>query len=443
LTVAVAVGGFLHLTSRSIWGDEAISISYARRSPTGLHDSILADPNMSLYYALLWAWTHLVGDRLAAIKIPSVASAALTVPVVYALGARLFGQRAGLAAALLLSVNAYFLTFAQEARGYSLVTLLTALSFYLFVRALDHPTPGRLTAYAVVSALAFYAHFFAVYVTLIQVAALVIVRGRRAFCRRWLAVYAGVGAMVAPICYQALRVEPDPIGWVPPPGWRTLGEIARDLAGTGVLLTFASLALVAGALSQLARTEHRRFAVALTAAWLVVPTATAFLVSQVHPMLLPRYVVISVPALALLVGAAVAEVRPKRLGAACLAVLVALSAYPLWRWYERPALEDWKSTSAFVLARARDGDGVAFQRSSTVPAFAYYERHSRERPALDWGHRRLVIPPHASRIWLVLYQSGTEAQELRARLRRRDLHRVVRGDFHGNIRVELFASRDQ
>ena len=152
----------LRLGKRSIWFDEAVSVSYAKRSWADLWDVVTgSDPNMSVYYALLKIWVAIFGDGLWAVRSLSVVAAALTVPVIYALGMRLLGPQWGLAAAVLLSTNAYFLSFAQEARSYALVTLLVTVSMYFFFADLDRLRRTNRVAYILTSSLAFYAHFFA------------------------------------------------------------------------------------------------------------------------------------------------------------------------------------------------------------------------------------------------------------------------------------------
>ncbi len=59
-----------------------------------------------------------------------------TVPVAYLLGLELRGRRAGIAAAAFVAVNPMLLWYSQEARGYALFSLLTAVAALYFVRAL-------------------------------------------------------------------------------------------------------------------------------------------------------------------------------------------------------------------------------------------------------------------------------------------------------------------
>jgi mannosyltransferase len=440
LTLATAGVGFIRLGSRSIWGDEAFSISYAVQSLHGLAASVRRDPNMSLYYGGLWLWTRVFGDGVVSVRSMSVLFAALTVPVVYLLGDRLFGRRAGIFAALLLATNAYFLVYAQEARGYSLVTLLTALSMYFFVDALERERHAPLVGYVVSSALAFYAHFFAVYVTLAQVAVLVAAR-RRAVGARWVAAYAAIAALVAPIAYHSLALGENPISWIPRPGLHTLAVGLRSIGGNGTASAVAALVVLAIGLPFAARARPHRFSLALTAAWLLTPIVVSFAVSQRHPMFLPRYLVVSIPALALLLGAAVTAVRPQAGGLVLTAVVLLSSVTSLHHWYTRPGIQDWKGATAYLLARAEPGDGVAYEMSWALPAISYYERRAPIRPPLRWGARDNTFPAHPGRrMWLVLYEGrGQTAERLRSSLRSRGLRRVALRAFHGDFMLEAYA----
>jgi mannosyltransferase len=349
ITLATAGACFLRLGSRSIWGDEAVSISYAARSLHGLVDSVTGDPNMSLYYAALWVWTRVFGDGVVAVRTLSILFAAATVPVVYALGIRLFNRTAGLFAALALAMNAFFLVYAQEARGYSLVTLLSALSMLFFLEALDRPSRLPLVGYALASALAFYAHFFAVFVTLVQLVFLAVTRRRTALSARWIATYAAIVALVAPIAYHSLAFGVNPISWIRHPGIHALTQAARDIGGDGAVPALTALVALAVGLPLAAKLVPQRPALALTGAWLLAPALLSFAVSQKHPIFLPRYLVVSLPALALLLGAAVTAARPALLGIALAGGLLVAASTSLYQWYRRPPVENWQQASAYLL----------------------------------------------------------------------------------------------
>jgi mannosyltransferase len=437
LGVATGLFAFTRLGARSIWADEAISISYALEPVRGLARSVSHDPNMSLYYGLLWIWERIFGDSVFAIRSMSVLCVVLTVPAVYAIGARLFGRTTGLIAALLLATNAFVLTYAQEARGYSLVLLLTTVAAYFFVDALDGPRRS-LYAYVAFSALAFYAHFFAVFVTLGQACSVFAQREGAAGRRRWAAAYSAMGILVAPVAYRSLTLGENPISWIPRPGGHGLWAGLRSLAGDSVVAVVVLAAVLGLAAPALRRTFDR--GIALVAAWAFLPIVVSFVVSQIHPLFLPRYLIVSSSGIALLLAVAISRSAPKVAVASLVAILA--SATPgVWHWYHRPPVEDWKFASAFLASRMQPGDGAAYEMSWAIPALSYYAPNQ-----LRWGPADDVLPtPIGNRVWLVLYHDngsfGASALKMRAVLRRRGLQEVAKTDFRPRFQIELFAKR--
>src|SRR5207302_11036080 len=123
---------------------------------------------------------------------------AALVPVAFGVARRLVSERAGLIAALLVAVNPFLVWYSQEARAYALLALLSALSFWAFVRALDEPEPRRLYLWALVSAAAVLSHYFAGYLVAVEAAWLVFVTRRRSAVLATAAV-AAVGAALIPL----------------------------------------------------------------------------------------------------------------------------------------------------------------------------------------------------------------------------------------------------
>jgi uncharacterized membrane protein len=100
------------LTAKSFWLDEGLSVEVARLPwPRLMHALWFGDANMSLYLLLLRHWLTF-GNSEGFIRGLSVLFSVATVPPIFFLGARLFGRRAGLLAALLLAVNAYHIHYA-------------------------------------------------------------------------------------------------------------------------------------------------------------------------------------------------------------------------------------------------------------------------------------------------------------------------------------------
>jgi len=132
---------------------------------------------MCLYYVLLHWWMNL-GQSEFALRSLSVIFALATVPVTYAIGKCTVGKRVGIVSALLLTVNAFFLRYAQEARGYSFVLLLVTLSSYFFVKSVQRPSWKLWIAYIASSVLAGYAHIYACLVLIAHAISLAFLRRR-------------------------------------------------------------------------------------------------------------------------------------------------------------------------------------------------------------------------------------------------------------------------
>ena len=155
---------FLQIDKKSIWLDEASSIAVADLNWRNLfHLFSFREANQGFYYILLKLWLPL-GKSEFAIRGLSAVFAIVSVPFIYGIGSRLFTPQAGLLAALFLSVNAFFIEFAQEARGYSLLLLLVIVSTYYFIKTINQPFLINKFGYVITSSLAVYTHFFAVLV---------------------------------------------------------------------------------------------------------------------------------------------------------------------------------------------------------------------------------------------------------------------------------------
>jgi mannosyltransferase len=179
----IVVGAAIRLSTlgeQSFWYDEATTQAIVAH---GLGHVLSAVPKTEstppLYYVLLWLWAQVFGHGEVGLRSFSALCGTLTIPVVWAIGRNLMSERAGLVAALLAAVNPFLFWYSQEARSYSLLLLLSALSLLALVRALQTPTRGRVLAWGLISAAALGAHYFAAFVLVPEAAGLLIALRRR------------------------------------------------------------------------------------------------------------------------------------------------------------------------------------------------------------------------------------------------------------------------
>lgn len=286
---AVVVGFSLALNDlgeESLWIDEGATFRSISGSWGDLGQVYTdAEPNTILYYAVLKLATGVIGTSEVALRLPSAAFAAAAVPVVAAIAARVYGIRAAVIAAGLLALNPFLVYFAQEARTYTLVVLLSSASTLLFMRALDPGARGwgRWGAWALVSAAAAWAHLFAAFVIAAQLAALAL-HPRRPPARVLLAAGAAVAVLMAPLVVVFLNERPDDFGFIQPTSFEIVSATVRGFAG-GTVLAWILLAAAAGGLVAAVADWRRgaggpeRWQLALIALWFVLPFVLAVLVS--------------------------------------------------------------------------------------------------------------------------------------------------------------------
>jgi mannosyltransferase len=439
LTLLAAVLGFLRLDYRALNLDEAISIRYAQGSWSGLWDTVTgSDPNMSAYYALLKIWTPLFGEGLVAVRSLSVLAAALCIPVVYAIGTRLFGVHAGLLAGLLVSTNVFFLRYAQEARSYALVTLLTALATYFFLLELGRTRRLARVGYVAVSTLAFYAHFFAAWVILIHVLTLV---ATRRLGRSWLVGYAVMAVLVAPMVYVVATLDGDPVGWLGEPDAGAIPATFAQLAGDSFLHLGAVVAVSVVALRWAVRSTRLAFGLAFTASWAVVPVLGGFALSEVKPVFLAKYFIVCLPAVALLAAGAITALRPTAVAIAAACALLVLSVPELRTWYGFPGQEGWRALATYVHDRALPADGIVYNAPYAGDSVRGHWP-SGEAPVPTRVRAGSGGTPAATRarVWLVLAHSQPTTESLRSALLE-DYRLDSRQGFDGDIAVELYSRR--
>lgn len=312
-----------------------------------------------LYYTLAWVWTQLTGTGEFGLRSLSALAGVATVPVAYLLGAELRGRRAGVVAAALVAVNPMLLWYAQEARGYALVVLLTTLAAFYFVRALASPGRKDMTLWGVFSALALATHYFAIFPIALE--AIWLLWRRRRAALSGVSIVALAGLALAPlVIHQASLGHAE---WI---GGRSLGHrlweagvtffigetgdiIARPEtvlpAAVPVLAALAALALLA----LRADREERRSAgwmLALVAVTVLLPLTVA-LIAPDKDFVLARNLLPALVPLLVALAIAVTLRAARRVGLVLGVILIVYSlGFSVWASFS-PNLQrpDWEAVA--------------------------------------------------------------------------------------------------
>src|SRR5690349_5103552 len=153
-TLLALVLGTIGIGRREFFPDEAYTWSTIDRSfPALVRVIVKHEAFQVLHTVLLWP-VNQVSSSSTWLRYPSVLFFAATVPAVYLLGRRLFDERAGLVAGLLLAANAFALQYAQEARSYAMALMLASYAAAALAREVTEPTRWSRPAWIVLSAAA-------------------------------------------------------------------------------------------------------------------------------------------------------------------------------------------------------------------------------------------------------------------------------------------------
>ncbi|MBM3658495.1 MAG: DUF2723 domain-containing protein [Actinobacteria bacterium] len=377
--VLSAVLGSIRLGHKSLWYDEGFSAMHASRGVGGVVDVARhLDANMPLFALVLAPWRTL-GDGEAAMRSLSVVCGALTVVAVFLLAARLFDRVTGLVAGFLFAIAPFAVQYSQQLRGYSMLLLLTVLGTWCFVNAIETRRTAWFVLYAVVAALAAYAHLVALFVIAAQAASLLFYGLRRLPWGR-LVLSAAIGAVVLVPLAALILSAADNQGVTDTVTLGSIPRVAEEVAGGWALLVvLGGLSLVPVVLTVRGLRSEGPSPTTWRPALVVCGIVVPFLGVLGGALVMgrnwsERYVIIILPALVIGAAVAIRAIARQRLAAAVglVVVITVLSVIEVTRWYDAPPVDDWRAATAAVLRGSTPDDGIVFCASPVRVPFEYY-----------------------------------------------------------------------
>jgi len=453
------------LDYQSLWSDEGASVVMANRSAGDIVEQSAGDIHPPGYYLLLHTWTRLAGTSEFGLRYLSVALGLALVAVTERLGHRLLDRPAALAGALLAGISPLLIHYGQEARMYTLLALLCAVSTYLMLGYLRSPPPSwRLALFVAASAGALYSQYFAGAILALQNLLFFIVWGVSRLHRLrtpspfplppspsilgWLAAQAAVALLFVP---WVLKAWPTINSWPATSEPYALAQLvsrvlpvfsfgsAWDTTTTGKTIVLVLALLVAGVAwpllaPALPQTRERWRGLAIILLLAVGPVLVMYLLSVRRPFYHPKFLLPAVPFFSLWLACGVVALAglgwrmaslirlptsAVRLAAAAIAI-TALGAVGFAQsraaeaYYSDPkyARDDYRGLARYVERQIQPGDAVVLNAPGQSEIFGYYYRGDApfyplptERPAQrDSTERRMAaLAAEHRRLWLVLW----------------------------------------
>ncbi len=149
--------------NQGFWYDEIFSLqNFFRAEWTEIFTS-MPDPNHHpLYTIIAKLCIGALGESEWSARLPALVAGAATVPSLFRMGERFLGRVPGLVGSGFLCVHMWHVYFSQDARGYSLMILLSLFSWWLFLLLLEEISYARAAGYVLVTVLSLYTHLYSI-----------------------------------------------------------------------------------------------------------------------------------------------------------------------------------------------------------------------------------------------------------------------------------------
>ena len=391
-----AVLSFWRIDAKSLWLDEAVTWDYASQSSVVEAGRMIieSDTHPPLYSFAVYYWMKLGGGE-GMLRAPSAMAAVVCVWLVYLVGRRLGDERTARIAALLQALSAHAVYFAQEARGYAVLTAMALALGWLLLRMAD--SGGRIrwsdcAAYSVLAA----ASLYTLQVSLLVIVAhwvlfLALVKRTRTNVFRGLTAQLCAGLAFLPWAPVALsryvlflpRIRAK--GAAAPVGVWDICEVVREwvlgpIHWTGGGADEAALTILGCgvAIAGLAAWWGRRRAFLFLGVSLIVPLLGFVLMPgpRIHEFE-SKHLVFLQP-ICVLAAAGLLRLRARLLGSVLLGVVVLVNGTQLWEYYgDDFQKERWSELAHELCDREKHGDICLFNPPYVRLPFRYYYHSGR------------------------------------------------------------------
>ncbi|MFI5459185.1 MAG: glycosyltransferase family 39 protein [Isosphaerales bacterium] len=391
--VLVAAGLRLSsLDSTSLWYDEVVTMRVARAaSPTALLSRLdqIDGTRAPLHPLVLQAWLRVIGASDLAGRSFSALCGLLTLVVIYRLGCQTFDQATARWAAWLAAVCPPLVYYAREARMYAWLTLLTCISWLVFISFRRGAKPAHCLVYWLLLTSLVYSHPLGLFMVAAHGLAFVLVRSSlKLSVRAWLLIQLAVILAITPWLGRYMDHGTD----YPMPRYsiRFLLAVPIEYVGGNAIVLVICMAIIAiGLLSWRPIGLERRPAIAgatenlILITWTATPPVLMYLYSYLFQPIFgpPRYHLFIAPAYLILLAHGLSKLpRIVRWPAAAGGLVVSLSLIRA-DVYSQVVKADWRGLAGWLSRQEQSTDAPGPRQPITVvihPSDPHFRREQLE-----------------------------------------------------------------
>ncbi|MFI5322022.1 MAG: glycosyltransferase family 39 protein [Thermodesulfobacteriota bacterium] len=403
--IVAAIPRFFGLEREGIWYDEAVSISVSKLGFADIFKWVFnntAETNPPFYYMILHCWIPEFGDSEFVSRIPSAFFGSLSIFAIYAVGKLLSDKKTGLIAALILATSVLHISFAQEARGYTLMVCLILASYYSLLQLTIKRRTLYTITYIVSTVLLVYTHYYGVMIVLAQniFCFTLLLKNKKIGVLGigwWLKLQVITGLFLLPGLFSlaviALKIQKG--FWVPEQSTEDVWQYFNKYAGSIYLLVlFLAFTLysVAGLRKVKYRRENKKSGkpaieladtvriseggrLYMLLLWMVVPILVPFLISLVSsPILIARYTIGASLAFYLLASKGIGNMNKLWLSLAVAGLIVVFSCFNITGYYKSVGRHQWRELMSYIESNAQSGDVIVVSPIYESVTAEYYNK---------------------------------------------------------------------
>lgn len=378
---------FIFISNKSYWFDETFGILTVKDWHKMLLVFYRDEGNMWFYYFILYFWIKL-GDSELIVRTLSALFGLASIPFVYVLSKNFFTKFEARLTTFLVACNFFFIFYAQQARGYSLLFLLLCINAYLLFKITKNNKIIYLIFYILSSVLVIYTHLYGALVIFAEQFSLIFLSTRKKLYPILFIPNIIIFLLLLPL-FLSPSFHGSQINWLPKPKITNILGIFVLLSGdflplviTFIPLFLYGLFIVYKCKKQVLKNFHKYWEYIFLVSWLVIPIIISFLISVFFkPIYQSVYFIICLFPFLLLISRIIHFIKYKKVKILLIFLIFFFSFVRLYGWYTQNNLlksvisnntEDWKGATSYVIDNSIAGDSVIFYPYIAKQPFYFY-----------------------------------------------------------------------
>ena len=382
LTGILLIGTVLRiydLGTESLWIDEAISMLWAKQSPSHIMARAALDVHPPLYFVILHYWINLFGDSEFSARLLSAIIGIISIFMIFKVGSLIFGSDVGLLSAFIMATSVFHIWYSQDARAYSLLVLMSLLSIFFFIQLYRRKSRRDSIGYIVFSCLLIYTHYFGFFIIIAQnifyCTLFFLTKEKNDMgIKRWVLLqglliisYLPWGGKLIKQLLTIGRGETDTLSWITMPSFYTPIDSLKTYAGSlelmSLFLTFAVFAIISYKKNYSKGEVYfsNVTSMYLLALWLAIPVILPVILSYIFkPIYETRYTISASLALYILAAKGIQNTNNRFVKYSVIIIIAALSLTNAKHYYDRIDKQQWREAITYVGESAKTGDKIIF-----------------------------------------------------------------------------------